>query len=259
MPVHNGPTQLSSTYRKRWPVLVEVNATGTGPHEISVTIPDDWDYFWDNVQDTTNGYDIVLTEPDGETIPTYGFVGFDHTNRVLAIRASGVAFSSASSIDLAVMWLYWDKDSATNLTGSPTSSSPKTGRISLTGPTTYETVVNFNANALETVKKDPLEDIFVWFNLDAQLARRIHTYESQNTGEGPEYVDLDVTDDGASQSMTSLSTAKAVLNGRGELLLGMEVYDGTNGDTYLVELQMTTTEGRQRLFAARLEVDTRAE
>jgi hypothetical protein len=261
MPEFVGPTRYRDTYPYRWPISVVVSTTGTGPHEISVTLPGDWDYFWDNITDTTNGYDIVVTEPDGHEVVTYDISGFNATTRQGTIRISGVAFSSGSTIDVAILWLYWGKTSATSLMGSPTTASPLTGTITTIGPAPGEPVVRFRQNVqLETFDKDPLEDVYFWQRYGAQLALRTHTYQGVLSGDGPEYINFAVTDDGADQaSMYTVSTVKAVLDNNGDLLVGLEVYGGTNGDDYLVEQDVTTNEGRQRLLASKLTVTTRAE
>jgi hypothetical protein len=110
----------------RWPVMSD----GTAATEWTLTIPKNWDEFWTKIVDTTNGFDIIVTKGDGDTLLVYDLVGFDHTNRVLTIRWNDLT----SGTSHRTFWIYWGKTAPSDLTGSPTIAVLQTALLSLVDP-----------------------------------------------------------------------------------------------------------------------------
>lgn len=149
---------------------------GTVETEWQITLPKNWDVFWDNIQDTTNGYDIVLTDYDGETVLTYDLSGFNHTTKTCTIR-----WNDSTAAIHSVYWIYWNKTSPSDLTGTPTTVSPATAVISLLDPTRNSDVMDMGPERpgstapSKEIHKAVSEGKMVWARLPSGLSMsRMH-------------------------------------------------------------------------------------
>ena len=71
------------------PVTIDGSGATAGTHDFEVTIPADWDDFWDNIR--SDGNDIVLTDADGKSILNFQFKsGFNLPNRSLTLQAENI-------------------------------------------------------------------------------------------------------------------------------------------------------------------------
>ena len=261
-----GPSFENSSYRRRWPVLINVGGSGTGPLEATIDLPERWDHLWDNISDTTNAYDVVPTLADGTTIPTFdlttgkaslalGIIAGD-----LNIRCSGLSWSGGT-IDAGVMWVYWLRAAASDRSGSPTTSSPLGSNTAVIHPSPDEKVATYSPNSIPgPYRKDSDETLRIWFDVTPLLVDRVHASEKSKAGGGVDSFYFEVTNAGtADGSMKDASGHKYIVDGHGRHLIGCLVTGGTTANNYLAELHVTTTDGRVRKLVAEVTVDDRVE
>lgn len=152
-----------SAWSNRHPVISD---RGGVEGEWQITMPKNFDEFWDKIQDTTNGYDIIVTEQDGETLTTFDLSGFNHSTKTVTIRWNGAASEGSGSH--GVYWIYWNKATPSDLSGSPTTASPTSALISLVDPgKTRFTLDATTERAGATAPSDEIgvtssDDVMVW-------------------------------------------------------------------------------------------------
>jgi len=161
------------TFENRWPIMSD----GSVDTEWQIAIPSNWDWFWDNVQDTTNGYDIVICQGDGETLLTFDLSGFNHSTKTCTIRWNDTATGSTHT----VWWIYWNKASPSDLSGSPTTATPQTALISLVDPLSNADTLDLGPERpgstapAKEIQKVPGEAKMVWARLPPSLSMdRMH-------------------------------------------------------------------------------------
>ncbi len=262
----HGPSVENSAYAYRWPFLVNVAASGSGPFEATVDLPERFAFLWDGIQDTTNGYDIVPVNANGTTVPTFdlntsaGSIAAGITAEDVNIRLSGLSYTS-STIDCGVGWVQWNRSSAPNRAGSPTTSSPKSSTFNVLEPAHDEVVIPYDADRIPgPYRKDPDESIRLWFDVTPLLMLRVHKQQSSRAGSGVEAIFFEVTNAGTADGAMKDATSHAyIVDGKGRHLIGCLVLGGTTANNYLAELKVHFTDGRVRKLVAEVDVKTRVE
>lgn len=259
----SGPAYLSENYDKRWPVLVDLTAgTGGSATNISLQLPTDWDYLWANIYDTSTAKDVVLTKSDGLVVPTYSLTvtGAIPAGENILLQAAALTWSN--SAQMGVAWLYWDWNAggtATDRTGSPSTSSQKTASMGLYVPASGDPVISPVASReqLQVVSKDPNETIRVWFDVTSLLSVRAQVHNTQMGGTGVDWIAFTVYDGGtggtAQPTMIDADAHRYTLRGESHLI-GCLVTAGTGGTTYLGVLKVALTDGRIVLMPFELQV-----
>lgn len=206
-----GPSWYNSSWLQRYPVMVDaVTGTSSGTVDVTFAIPADWDHFWSNVQDTTNGYDIIVTGPDGRTLLSFDLSGFSYANRTCTVRIDGLVLEGTGKAE--VVWLYWNKTSPSNAAAAVTITSALTGYIARGEPPTGYTVkaaplAYGETQSRATAWKDPSDQSVIWWDVtDALVARPDNEPHNGKTGlEGISYVTPSM-DPGGTASVTGTKT-----------------------------------------------------
>lgn len=123
---------LSSSWRFRAPVSVDLSAWSSGPSDVSISLPSTWDLFWENVN--TDGSDVRLCDSDGTTLLTYQIASsptWSKSGRTGTLEVDDLAAPTAAC--QRVIWLYWGYSGASSAAGSFTASSAVTGCVHLLG------------------------------------------------------------------------------------------------------------------------------
>jgi len=95
------PTKGTLTYTKRAAISVDTTGGG-GSVDVTIAVPSDWDDFWTSI--LANGYDIVVTQADGDTLCTFDRDGYDYANRVLTLEVDNVTLTAGK---VTVLWVYY--------------------------------------------------------------------------------------------------------------------------------------------------------
>ena len=116
---------LDSALRFRHPVTVR--GDGTANIDVSITIPQDWDHFWDNVR--ADGFDVVLTAADGVTVLDFQRATWTPASRDGVLQVGGLSVAADADTDSCI-WLYYGDPSAADRAGTPTIGSTEPQNIS---------------------------------------------------------------------------------------------------------------------------------
>ena len=188
-----GPAWYSSDWIRRWPIAVDaVTAGNSGSKDVDIVIPATWDWFWNGVQDQTNGRDIVVCGSDGVTLLAFQYSGLNFTTRTLTLQINALALDGTGKMNM--IWLYWFQTSAvSDLTSPFTPAAQITGYITLVGPASgYQ--ASFEQASLDATapeiqwEKKSTETLTGWVDLSTALSLSGNTYNGKYNREGVKHV-----------------------------------------------------------------------
>lgn len=226
----------------RAPITVD-NATGAASADVTFTVPDDWDHFWDAIQ--SDGDDVRITSSDGQTLQSYAWQSFTYASRTGVLEIDGATLSSTAGMDC--LWLYYGNDSATDGSAATTIASARSGYIELGRPSTH--IIEAQPESPGTtrprarIQKTSDEQLFVWWRISGLLEQRAEPYNSRRLYEEPLSAAVTVTDGGSAQgSMVSATKQRFVeVRGRGGgIYVRAFIQAGADDTDYTLELDLKT-------------------
>lgn len=254
-----GPSWYSTGHLNRAPIMIDDTAGASSPIDVGVTVPAAWAEFWDNVQDTTNGYDVVVTGADGRTKLNFDHSGFSYANKTLTLQIDGYATTATGKADC--VWVYWNKTSPSDEGTAVTITSAKTGYIEIGEPPPGRVVraqplVPGQTASSQRIAKDPNETIHVWFDLTDSLIRRgpDDQYNNHRGYEGIDYATPAGTP-GGTITVTASKTRFVTVADRIYVLV--EVSSGTSGNDEALYLTVVTEPGHPNSSARTLRFSCR--
>jgi len=232
-------TWYSASWKRRMPITIDTSLKASGNVTFALTIPPDWDDFWDNVR--SDGYDVVILDETGNGAISFERVTWTPSTKTGVFKAYFGAVKGANVIHQA--WLYWnnpDQSSDLATTGLPVSS--ENAYIYLGAPFKYIVSVA-GRSSLSTVpttviQKDPDEDIDVWFPVSQLLSPRALASSEKLDFKLINYYDFEVLDSSSvSQSMILLNDTRAI-NG----WVKCRLIDGTTNTDYVLRAIIKNTD-----------------
>ncbi len=247
----------SALLKHQTPFAVHVTSGSFGATEAGqkfrLTIPADWDHFWDNTR--TDFFDVVLTAADGVSKLTFGrVVGASHANRVLQLDVDGWTAPSGKAVCL--LWLHYGDNTATvDPAPGAAPTSPPAASLTLALPggwmAAHRVPRSGQARDVFTKRSDEIRDLWVRF---PELAQRRSKSRGVLGLEWPSYLKVDVLDDAvppvAQPSMTTFSRFRFA----GSQFVRVDLRLGSSGTRYTVTVTLTTTLGQRLVYPATLHV-----
>jgi hypothetical protein len=249
----------SSVYRRRAAISVEIS--GGGPYDVNVTIPADWDEFWDAID--ADGEDLRVVWYDSQTVLDYdvddGAGGaFDLAGRRGRLRIDALTVPVATGSLL--VWLYFAPSTAEG-DGSTavTITSPVNGHLELGTPGQHRLVHQSQAartsRPRKIIAKTVNEQVFIWIRYDAALGKRTSRGRASRVYEEAFYATISVVNAAAADqsSMYDTDQLRWVWNTRtAELWLRCRVKAGSTNTRYTAVILTRTilpgaTGGTQQL------------
>lgn len=207
----------------------------TGTKDVTITVPVDWDFFWENV--TATGNDIRVTSGNGYTLLTYQVLSFDQTTRTATIQIQAASLDGST---LNCFWLYWGHSSASSGATTFTASSPVTGYIELGKPQILIPVQREgfgDSRPRNTLSKQASETLWVWFDLAGLLHQRGSPFQDRALWEEIQYATVKVYNAGVDDTAMYEPTSMRIVQGR---YLKAEIKAGSSGDDRTVRLTIGT-------------------
>ena len=95
----------SGSFNRREQIAVNGSSASAGTFDLVISIPEDFDSFWDNIR--SDGNDVVVTLADGKSITNFKFAsGFNISNRTITLNVQN--YPLAESGVTGFVWLYWN-------------------------------------------------------------------------------------------------------------------------------------------------------
>lgn len=232
----------NSLWRQRQ--MISVLIAGATPVDVNVTIPPDWDDFWQSLVDLgdTTGANLRIVWYDGVTVLNYSLDNgsggaFDVPNRLGRIRIDGMTVPAIAA--MLAIWIYFDPSSV-QVTGAVATviASPVDGWIELGRPGQHQ-VLHQSQQARSTkprkiLQKTVLEQVFIWVRYDHAFSKRSTPGNDAAVHEEALFATLTVQNSAAADqaSMYDLDKLRWVWLGTGQVWLRIRVKAGTTATRY---------------------------
>lgn len=246
----------NGSFLRRRQIAIDGSSKSAGTFDLVISIPADWDSFWDNIR--SDGNDVVVTLADGKSITNFQFAaGFNIPNRSITLNVQNYALAESSVTGM--IWLYWDNASqgSSLQTAFVLGGSTMNGYIHLCQP--YGRIVKsigYFQTGLQpqsTFTKEPSEKIDIWFPTSAVLAQRNQAYNQHLDCEEVTYVlGAIINNAGATQASMLADEEIRFVGG----WCRIRVQAGSTGNNYAVKLLVQTTDAQTIFLSCILEVNT---
>lgn len=239
-----------ANYRRRNAISVP-NTAGSGTADVDVTIPEDWDEFWEAID--TSGANLRVTGPDGRTLLTYdvdkpGGGAFSKAGRSGRIRIDGASLVGTANYT-SLLWLYWDpEDTVTDGSSVVTISGALDGYLELGRPTRRPVVVQQQPPGLTRPQtldsKASTAAEHYWLDV-AQVLEQYHRPVEERLcyEEIAGVLVASLTDAGAAASLESHTATRFLEVDRGRerrMLVRIKLSGGTDGSRYTAGIVVST-------------------
>ena len=234
------------------PITVNGSASSAANYDFEVAIPEDWDDFWDNIR--SDGFDIVVTNAEGEIVTFQFKAGFNLPNRSLSLQVQNYPVTAN---DMMIAFVYYDYSAQSSSLGGSfvLGGSALTGFIYLGAPFGY-VVKDVGFRPIGTVpvnifQKEPDEHVDVWFPVGSALARRRIEYNQRLDFKGAKAFAMEVLNSSKADqpAMYALEELR-MINGWARV----RIKAGTDNQDYVIRLLMNTTDAEIITFTALLQV-----
>lgn len=248
-------TWADSNYKFRIPVAVAVFPVGGGGAtniDIEVSIPPDWDTFWNNIR--SDMFDIQIYSADSSTNINYQRQsGANYSDRNLTLDIEQAAIDTQDATHL--IWLYFGYSSqSTDPTTAFTVSSPYDGIIWLGRP---QNVVKSAANQIgrespnSVFSKGSGAKVDIWFDVRTYLSAYLDPYNGRLGYEGIKYVKpKSLASDGTNSDSRYSDVDTYFVAGYASI----RTIAGSSGTDYAIGLDVITTNGQTHELRALLKV-----
>jgi len=236
-------TWYNENYKNRQIVGVDVFGGSAGTPssiDLEVTMPKDWDQFWDNIR--TDMYDVVATDRDGNLLSFSRKTGANYSTRTLVIQVDNYLVKDSDS--MSAIYIYYNNPAqASDLSVVTTITTPKKAYIMLDNPHSRIISANISTSALDipiqTFTKGTGESIHVYFMYGSIFAKRITPYNDRSDLEGIDFVTVHSYDNlGADNSSRYIEADTRLGNG----FIRATFTAGENNTDYAISVKITTTQ-----------------
>ena len=201
-------TWADQAFTYRIPISIPVyTGGGATAVDVNVTVPPDWDVFWDNIQ--SNFYDIKIYTANGESEIDYQRgTGANYSTRTLTLQLDDVDIDDQSSTSLVYLY-FGDASAATDPEASFTPSSPVDGYIWIGRPVRLVKTSLSNSGRTEpdtVFTKSADEKIDIWFDVRSLLAAYVDPFNGKFSYEAIKRIQPKSIDDAGSDNASRYST-----------------------------------------------------
>ena len=234
---------FNENYLYRQPVTVDFSGVTGSPttKDVRITVPDDWDLFWDNVR--SDLLDVVLTNEEGVVL-TFQRTGVNFANRELKLEVDNMDVAEDNIIQQIFLFYGYSSESADRTT-TFTASSPETGYIYLGAPLLrivegYGLVPTSN-QPVQTFVKQTGEQIDIYYSIQGLLAPRTTETNGRLLFEEISFVEVKSLDSSGTNAIERFSlTDTRFLQG----YVRVRTKAGSNNTNYSLALIVNTTQSQ---------------
>lgn len=240
-------TWYDSAYKQRQPIAIDA-LTGDGSQQnkdITVTIPKEWDLFWDNIRADAGFqmFDVVPVDVDGNLLSFERAAGADITTRTLVINIDN---HSVKTQAINFIYLYYQNPNQNSDPSSTvTISSAINGYIELSQAGGFVVRQPLNRPAtqtpLQSIVKSTDDIIDVYFSTAGLFRSLASPYASRTDFEGIGHVTVQSLDSSGTDSSARYEFADTrFIPG----FVRARTKGGSDGVDYAFMITITTTAGQ---------------
>jgi hypothetical protein len=186
-------TWYDSAWKQRQPIAIDASATGdsaVNPRDVEVTIPSDWDLFWDNIR--SDFFDVIAVSATGQLLSFSRKSGADFANRILTLEIDGYGLKGQT---ISIGYVYFaNPDQSSDLAVSTTISTPLAGYIELSRPTAFlvsQPLLRSPSSVPQSsFVKSSTDEIDIYFAVSNLFGNRATKYNNRLLYEGIDYVNV---------------------------------------------------------------------
>ena len=234
---------LDGGWANRVAITVDLASWSSGAIDIEVTIPQDWDAFWDDIDNA--GAELRAVAQDGYTLLTYDLSGFNKATRTCNLQIDGLTPTTGAE-GVMLLWLYYGNSGAPDASTAVTITSPFNGYICLASPRSDRTIVgrpeaSQASVAKELVAKEDDVTTYLWWDVTQLLHGRRDVNNNSATFEEIDYAGFAVEAAGVPQAGMSTAGSNRFVELDRRMYVATLVKAGTAPTVYLAKLTLTTT------------------
>jgi len=233
----------SATVRwtKRADITIDNSAGTTAAHNVSITIPSQWDDFWDTID--ASGAELRVTGSDGYNTVVWDLSAFDRTARTGTIRAEAISMTAATMQRLC---LYWGSvGTAGSASGSPATATPKTGYLAIDMKSRVLVAIPEDAGSTTprlSISKGTTDELDVVIDYGALMSRRMALHAGRLLAEEVDRISLTVLDSGGADVSSMYDLSKCRFIGTADQsFVSLRIKGGSNATNYTAVLNMATS------------------
>ena len=228
-------------YRQRVAVQTVGGGGSSATVDVEFIVPPDWDHFWEQIR--SDMFDVVPTTNKGVALTFSRKGGASYANRSLTIQVDGLAILNDNSITM--IYLYYGYASASDLSGSVTITSAKTGIISLQRPSGFLVPAIGRSAAsdslLTSFLKGASEHVDIFFLIGGMLVTRLDSYNEHLDQEDIDYVQVFSYDSSGTNDTSRIEVLATEFGGG---FVRARFKGGSSGSNYAATIQIYTTENQ---------------
>lgn len=234
-------TWWNKDYRRRQIITIDaIGGSGVSATiDFTITIPADWDGFWDNIR--SDFKDVVITSSKGVKLNFSRQAVSNYAFRILTIDVDGYTIENDNTLNVAYVYFNY-ADEATDHSTTTTITSPKNAFILLSAPHTRLVSTNVAENAVEqpaqSFIKTESERVHVFFAFSRFLANRIEDYNERVDEEGISHVTLHSYDSSGTDSSSRYALSETRF---GNGFVRATFIGGNNNNDYAIVCTFYTT------------------
>ena len=238
-------TWYNTGFKQRQPIAIDASATGdsaVNPRDVEVTVPSDWDLFWDNIR--SDFFDVVVVSSSGQLLNFSRKAGANYSDRILTLQIDNYGIKGQT---ISIAYVYFaNPDQSSDLAVSTTIATPLAGYIELSMPTAFlvsQPLLRAPSIVPQTTfVKSSTDEIDVYFAVDNLFGNRSSKYNNRLLYEGIEYVNVFSLDSSATNDTGRYDEDET------RFIAGhvrVRTKGGSNGTDYALVCRVYTTETQQ--------------
>jgi len=266
-------TWYDKNWRYRFPFTI-TNDGGANSVDATLTVPEDFSKFWDNVQSDLD--DVVVTAADGRRVLDYDINGLNYGNKAATIRVDGYSWANESwggnggalvANRSVCGFVYYGNATANNSlhSGNVSVSSAKAMHVELIRPRASAVPYIKCARVrpgqtlpTQKIAKQSSETTRCFWDLRNVMLLRNREYNGSRFFEEIAWIDVYINDSQGNSKVSTMLTPSSV-SMLHPFIIQHELKGGDNAQKYLLTLTVGTDDGaggtRVLEFNANLAVD----
>lgn len=238
-------TWYNTGFKQRQAIAIDATSTAdtsVSARDSQVSIPVDWDLFWDNIR--SDFFDVVVVDPQGQLLNFSRAAGANYANRTLTLEIDGYQTKGQSVVQI---FLYFaNPNQSSDLSVGTTITGALNAFVELSRPTAFlvsQPLLRAPSSVPQTAfVKSSTDEIDVYFAVNNLFGDRSAKYNNRLLYEGVDYVNVFSLDSSGTNDTNRYD------EGQTRFIAGhvrVRAKGGSNNTDYALVCRVFTTETQQ--------------